>query len=90
MFRMFLAPPPVGLALRLRLRRPNGQIAAEVTPPRLMGGAISWRLKLSDGAVFGQWSIEALTDPALPPIGRAQFRVDAFVRWPGMIPALGR
>ena len=41
--------------------------------------SISWRLKLSDGAVFGQWTIEALVDPALPPIGRAQFRVDAFV-----------
>ena len=70
---------PQDLPVRLRLRRPNGQIAVEVTPPRLLGGAISWPLPLSDGAVYGQWTIEALADPALPPIGRAQFRVDAFV-----------
>jgi uncharacterized protein YfaS (alpha-2-macroglobulin family) len=70
---------PQDVPVRLRLRRPNGQIAAEITPPRLMGGAISWPLRLSDGAVYGQWNIEALADPALPPIGRAQFRVDAFV-----------
>ncbi|MFM8613298.1 MAG: hypothetical protein ACKOC9_00950 [Alphaproteobacteria bacterium] len=36
---------PQDMPVRLRLRRPNGQIAAEVTPPRLMGGAISWVIK---------------------------------------------
>ena len=34
---------------------------------------------LSAGAPAGTWTIEVKADPALPPIGRAEFRVDAFV-----------
>ena len=64
---------------RLRLRRPNGQVAAEIVPPRQEGGAIYWPLRLSAGAPFGHWTVEALTDPNAPPIGRTTFRVDAFV-----------
>ena len=34
---------------------------------------------LSAGAPAGAWTIEVKADPAAPPIGRAEFRVDAFV-----------
>ncbi len=70
---------PLDLPIRLRLRRPNGQIAQEIVPPRQDGGAIYWPLRLSAGAPFGLWTLEALTDPDAPPVGRTTFRVDAFV-----------
>lgn len=73
------AGQPLDLPIRLRLRRPNGQVAAEIVPPRQEGGALYWPLRLSAGAPFGQWTIEALTDPNAPPVGRTTFRVDAFV-----------
>ena len=70
---------PLDLPIRLRLRRPNGQVAQELVPPRQDGGAIYWPLRLSAGAPFGLWTLEALTDPDAPPVGRTTFRVDAFV-----------
>ena len=70
---------PMDLPVRLRLRRPNGQVAAEAVPDRQPGGALHWPLRLSSGAAYGLWTIEALTDPNAPPIGRTQFRVEAFV-----------
>jgi uncharacterized protein YfaS (alpha-2-macroglobulin family) len=70
---------PLDLPVRLRLRRPNGQVAQEIVPPRQEGGALYWPLRLSAGAPFGQWTIEALADPGAPPIGRAGFRVEAFL-----------
>jgi uncharacterized protein YfaS (alpha-2-macroglobulin family) len=70
---------PLDLPVRLRLRRPNGQVAAEHVPDRQAGAALHWPLRLSVGAAYGLWTIEALTDPDAPPIGRAQFRVEAFV-----------
>ena len=36
-------------------------------------------ISLSRSAPFGQWSVEALVDPAGDPIGRAQFSVQDFV-----------
>jgi uncharacterized protein YfaS (alpha-2-macroglobulin family) len=70
---------PLDLPVRLRLRRPNGQVAAEYVPPRQDGGAIYWPMRLSAGATFGVWTLEALTDPDAPPVGRTTFRVDAFL-----------
>ena len=70
---------PLDLPVRLRLRRPNGQVAQEFVPPRQDGGAIYWPMRLSVGAPFGVWTLEALTDPDAPPVGRATFRVEAFV-----------
>ncbi len=70
---------PLDLPVRLRLRRPNGQVAAEYVPPRQDGGAIYWPMRLSAGATFGVWSLEALTDPDAPPVGRTTFRVEAFL-----------
>jgi len=70
---------PSDVPARLRLRRPNGQVAAEAVPAREPGAAILWPVPLSNGAPAGSWSIEVLTDPAQPPIATASFRVDAFV-----------
>ena len=70
---------PQDLPIRLRLRRPNGQIAEDFVPPRQEGGAFAWPIALSRSAQVGVWTIEALADPDAPPIGRASFRVDAFV-----------
>lgn len=67
------------LPARLRVRRPNGSIFAEAVPPREPGGAILWPIPLAGGAPAGVWTLEVLADPAAPPIGRAEFRVDAFV-----------
>ncbi|MDB5314911.1 MAG: hypothetical protein JWO24_755 [Rhodospirillales bacterium] len=73
------AGAPVDLPVRLRVRRPSGQVFAELTPPRAPGAALLWPMTLSRGATAGAWTVEALTDPDAPPIGRATFRVDAFV-----------
>ncbi|WP_426956365.1 MG2 domain-containing protein [Muricoccus radiodurans] len=70
---------PVDLPIRLRLRRPNGQIAGEAVPTRGPEGAIHWPVTLSSGAPVGGWTVEALTDPNRPPIARITFQVDAFV-----------
>ncbi|WP_431283720.1 alpha-2-macroglobulin family protein [Humitalea sp. 24SJ18S-53] len=73
------AGEPQTVPVRLRLRRPNNQIAAEAVPPRTEGGAIHWPIPLSRSATVGLWTLEALTDPDAPPIGTTSFRVDAFV-----------
>jgi len=66
---------PSSLPLRLRLRRPNGQVAAETV---LRDGA-HWPVTLPAAAPAGAWKIEALTDPNAPPVGEVTLRVDAFV-----------
>ena len=66
---------PSELPLRLRLRRPNGQVAAETI---LRDGA-HWPVTLPSAAPVGVWRIEAFTDPAAPPVGEVALRVDAFV-----------
>lgn len=67
------------LPIRLRLKRPNGQVAAEAVPERGPEGVVLWAPTLSAGAPVGGWVIEALTDPARPPVGTIGFQVDAFV-----------
>ncbi|WP_419897541.1 alpha-2-macroglobulin [Roseomonas sp. USHLN139] len=73
------AGAPRDLPLRLRLLRPNGQVAAETVPPRAPDGAIAWRIPLSAGAAAGVWTVEARLEPDQPPVGKISFRVDAFV-----------
>jgi uncharacterized protein YfaS (alpha-2-macroglobulin family) len=73
------AGQPRDLPLRLRLLRPNGQVAAEAVPPRGRDGAIAWPVRLSNGAAAGQWRLEARAEPDQPPIGTASFQVEAFV-----------
>ncbi|MBY0336085.1 MAG: alpha-2-macroglobulin family protein, partial [Acetobacteraceae bacterium] len=70
---------PLDLYTRLRLRRPNGQIAAEHTANPREGGAVHWPVALPASAPVGLWTVEAYGDPGLPPIGTATLRVDAFV-----------
>ena len=48
-------------------------------PARQPGAAVLWPIPLPGGAPAGVWTLEVLADPAAPPIGRAEFRVDAFV-----------
>lgn len=70
-----VAGQPSSLPVRLRLRRPNGQVAAETV---LRDGA-HWPVTLPGAAPAGAWKIEALTDPDSPPVGEVSLRVDAFV-----------
>ncbi|MCR0984271.1 alpha-2-macroglobulin family protein [Roseomonas pecuniae] len=69
----------VDLPIRLRLRRPNGQVAAEAVPERGPEGVVLWAPTLSAGAPAGGWTIEALLDPNRPPIASIGFQVEAFV-----------
>ena len=66
---------PQDLPARLRLRRPNGQVAAE----QVVRDGGHWAIPLPAAAPAGTWTLEALADPAAPPIGTATFRVDSFV-----------
>ena len=70
---------PVDIPARFRVRRPNGSIFAEQVPARQAGSAILWPIQLSPGAPAGVWTLEVLADPDAPPIGKTEFRVDAFV-----------
>ena len=70
---------PLDIPARLRVRRPNGSVFAEQVPARQPGAAVLWPIPLPAGAPAGVWTLEVLADPAAPPIGRAEFRVDAFV-----------
>jgi hypothetical protein len=73
------AGKPADLPAHVTIRRPNGQIFQEITPARGPDGSIYVPVKLSAGAPVGTWLVEVRADPAAPPIGRADFRVDAFV-----------
>ncbi len=73
------AGQPADVPARVVVKRPNGQTFLDQVPPRGADAAVHVPVALSGSAPSGTWSIEVLTDPALPPIGRAEFRVDAFV-----------
>ncbi len=70
---------PVEVPARFRVRRPNGQIFAENVPQRQAGASLFWPIQLAASAPTGVWTLELLGDPAAPPIGKVEFRVDAFV-----------
>ncbi len=70
---------PAELPAHVTVRRPNGQVFQETTPTRGPDASLYLPVKLSAGAPVGAWSVEVRADPAAPPIGRATFRVDAFV-----------
>ncbi|MBP0446110.1 alpha-2-macroglobulin family protein [Roseomonas sp. SSH11] len=67
------------LPVRLRLKRPNGQVAQEAVPERGPEGVVLWSPQISAGAPVGAWTIEALTDPNRPPVATIAFQVEAFV-----------
>ena len=73
------AGQPIDLPAELRILRPNGQTFLKTTPPRGPGAALHLPVALSPGAPAGTWVVELRADPAAAPIGRAEFRVDAFV-----------
>ncbi|MBY0331286.1 MAG: alpha-2-macroglobulin family protein, partial [Acetobacteraceae bacterium] len=70
---------PVDLPARLRVRRPNGSVFAEAVPAREPGAAVLWPIALPRAVPAGVWTLEVLADPNDPPIGKVEFRVDAFV-----------
>jgi alpha-2-macroglobulin len=71
------ALPRVPLALVLR--RPDGVEAKRFSLPAAPQSGFHQAIALSKSAAFGLWSVEALADPASPPIGRVQFAVQDFV-----------
>jgi uncharacterized protein YfaS (alpha-2-macroglobulin family) len=73
------AGQPADIPARIRIRRPNGQVFRESVPPRGAGASLVEAVPLSTSAPFGNWQVEVLADPAAPPIGTAEFRVEAFV-----------
>ena len=70
---------PADVPVHVIVRRPNGQVFLDATPARLAEASVHLPVTLSSGAPAGTWTIEVKADPALPPIGRTEFRVDAFV-----------
>lgn len=70
---------PTDVPVHVIVRRPNGQVYLDATPARAAEASVHLPVKLSPGAPAGTWTVEVKADPALPPIGTADFRVDAFV-----------
>lgn len=70
---------PADVPVHVIVKRPNGQVFLDATPPRLADASVHLPVLLSSGAPAGTWTVEVKADPSLPPIGRTQFRVDAFV-----------
>ncbi len=73
------AGQPADIPARVRVKRPNGQVFLETVPPRIADASLHLPVTLSPGAAAGTWVVEVRADPDAPPIGRAEFRVDAFV-----------
>ncbi len=70
---------PADIPVQVTVKRPGGQVFVKTTPPRTGDASLYLPVVLSAGAQAGTWTIELHADPALPPIGKAEFRVDAFV-----------
>ena len=70
---------PADIPVHVIVKRPNGQVFLDATPARAAEASVHLPVTLSSGAPAGTWTIEVKADPGLPPIGRAEFRVDAFV-----------
>ena len=73
------AGAPADIPVQVTVKRPNGEVFFQATPARLPGAALHVPMTLSRGAAVGTWTIELRADPKAAPIGRAEFRVDAFV-----------
>jgi uncharacterized protein YfaS (alpha-2-macroglobulin family) len=70
---------PADIPARVIIKRPNGQVFLETTLTRTAEASVHLPVTLSTGAPVGTWTVEVRADPGLPPIGTADFRVDAFV-----------
>ncbi|CAH2599071.1 Alpha-2-macroglobulin family protein [Rhodovastum atsumiense] len=73
------AGAPAEVPARVTIKRPNGQVFLQATPARQADAALHLPVTLSAGAPAGTWTVEVAGDPKAPPIGRAEFRVDAFI-----------
>lgn len=71
------APAPV--PAHVVIHRPNGQTLLDMVPERLGDASIHVPVTLAGSSPAGTWTVDIVADPKLPPIGRASFRVDAFV-----------
>jgi uncharacterized protein YfaS (alpha-2-macroglobulin family) len=69
----------VNTPLTLVLRRPDGVEANRFSLDPASEAGFHQSIPLSKTAAFGQWTVEALVDPAGEPIGRVQFNVQDFV-----------
>jgi hypothetical protein len=70
---------PADIPARVTVKKPNGQVFLQATPPRGAGASLHLPVTLSAGAPAGTWTVELHADPAAPPAGHAEFRVDAFL-----------
>jgi uncharacterized protein YfaS (alpha-2-macroglobulin family) len=70
---------PADIPAELKVKRPNGQVFLKTTPARGGDASLYVPVALSAGAAAGTWVVELRADPAGEPIGRGEFRVDAFV-----------
>jgi uncharacterized protein YfaS (alpha-2-macroglobulin family) len=70
---------PTDVPAQVTVKRPNGQTFLKATPPRAAEASIHLPVALSAGTAAGTWVVEVRADPKAEPIGRAEFRVDAFV-----------
>ena len=73
------AGAPANIPAHLVVKRPNGQVFFDRVPPPGPDASLHLPVPLSLSAPAGLWTVELLADPKAPPIGRASFRVDAFV-----------
>ena len=73
------AGAPVDVPATVVVKRPNGQAFLTVVAPRGPDASVHVPVALSASAPSGLWVVEVKADPARPPIGRTEFRVDAFV-----------
>ena len=70
---------PLDIPATVTVKRPNGQVFQRAVPPRTGDASLYLPVILSSGAATGTWHVEVNADPKAPPIGSADFRVDAFV-----------
>lgn len=70
---------PQDIPAHVVIKRPNGQVFLDQVPARGADSSLYLPVALSLSAPAGEWTVEVLGDPKLPPIGRTSFRVDAFV-----------
>ncbi len=73
------AGAPADFPAHVTIKRPNGQTFLDATPARSADSSLHLPVTLSTSAASGIWTIEVRSDPKADPIGKAQFRVDAFV-----------
>ncbi len=70
---------PAAVPVHVIVKRPGGQVFADIVPKPGEGGSLSVPIALSGGAQAGEWSIALQTTKDGPEVGHASFQVEAFV-----------